>query len=229
MDPTQIEMLLSSLEVDLAAGRTIDLRAAGFWKAVGAVKRDPALVEEFADRIAVIDRAAFEEWSWFRMGIRAGTWFMLVATAVALGVIGAAYAAPDPWDGLLLLAGTGALLVTTHGLGHLAVGAAFGIGFTHWFIGSVLRPQPGVKVDYSTYLRTPAAARAWMHASGAVVTKAMPFLMLGAAWGMEAPAWAWVALVAGGAVSIATDVLWSVSSSDWKRYARERRLAAEGH
>ena len=64
---------------------------------------------------------------------------------------------------------------------------------------------------------------------GAVVTKAMPFLMLGAAWGMEAPAWSWIVLVAVGVGSIVTDVLWSVNTSDWKRYAREKRLAASGY
>jgi hypothetical protein len=229
MDRHQIETLLASLEDDATAGEALDLRAAGFWKAVAAVKRDRDLADEFADRIAVIDRVAFEQWAFFRVGIRAGTWSMLIATAVALGIIGAGYAAPDPWNGLLLLAGTGGLLVTTHGLGHLAVGAAAGIGFTHWFIGSLLRPQPGVKVDYATYLRVPAAARARMHASGALVTKAMPFLMLGAAWGMEAPGWAWLLLALGGAASIITDILWSVGSSDWKRYSRERRLARAGH
>jgi hypothetical protein len=62
-----------------------------------------------------------------------------------------------------------------------------------------------------------------MHASGAIVTKTIPFLLIGAAWGMEAPWWAWVALLAIGTVAIATDVAWSTNSSDWKKYRRERR------
>ena len=70
---------------------------------------------------------------------------------------------------------SGVLLVTTHGLGHLAVGKARGMKFTHWFVGTMQRPQPGVKLDYATYLRVDAVGRAWMHASGAIVTKIVPF------------------------------------------------------
>ncbi len=43
---------------------------------------------------------------------------------------------------------------------------------------------------------------------------------------MEAPGWAWLALVAIGVVTILTDMLWSTKSSDWKKFSRERRYAA---
>jgi hypothetical protein len=66
-----------------------------------------------------------------------------------------------------------------------------------------------------------------MHASGALVTKAMPFLLLGAAWGMEAPGWAWAALIAVGIVQIVTDLTMSVKQSDWKKFSREMAIARE--
>jgi hypothetical protein len=100
-----------------------------------------------------------------------------------------------------------------------------GIDFTHWFIGTIVRPQPGVKVDYSSYLRTPAMARAWMHASGAIVTKAIPVLLLGAAVAAGLPSWAIWGLVVISVATIATDVLWSTKSSDWMKFRRERRFA----
>ena len=56
--------------------------------------------------------------------------------------------------------------------------------------------QPGLKTDYATYLRTPPAARAVMHAAGAVASKLAPLLvlLLGAIpleWSLGAyPAWA---------------------------------------
>ena len=81
----------------------------------------------------------------------------------------------------MFLLGFGIILVTTHGLTHLAVGTLMGMRFTHWFVGKLTQPQPGVKLDYATYLRAPATSRAWMHASGAIVTKLMPFVFLGAA------------------------------------------------
>ncbi len=41
----------------------------------------------------------------------------------------------------------------------------------YWFVGTIRRPQPGVKVDYASYLRAPPRQRAWMHASGAIVVE----------------------------------------------------------
>jgi hypothetical protein len=136
-------------------------------------------------------------------------------------LVGLAYVVDGFWSGVWLLAGTGVLLVTTHGLAHLVVGHLLGIRFTGWFIGTVSRPNPGVKTDYSTYLRAPAVSRAWMHAAGAIVTKLIPFLMIGVGLAADAPAWSIWALVAIGLIEIATDVLWSTSSSDWKKFKRE--------
>ena len=214
---------LAQERLDQGAG----LRGTGFWRAVAAVKASPDLVERFADRIAEIDRNAFERWALLTIPIGVGTALAVLATIVGLVVIGVGYGFDAPGNGLALVLGTGILIVATHGLGHLAVGAISGITFTHWFVGTLGRPQPGVKVDYATYLRTPAAGRARMHAAGAVVTKALPFLLLGAAWGMEAPAWAWWVLTLIGVVSVVTDVLWSTKKSDWKKYLRERRYVSE--
>jgi bacteriorhodopsin len=60
-----------------------------------------------------------------------------------------------------------------------------------------------------------------MHAAGAIVTKLIPFLMIGVGLAADAPAWSIWALVAIGLIEIATDVLWSTSSSDWKKFKRE--------
>ena len=100
-----------------------------------------------------------------------------------------------------------------------------GMKFTHWFMGTIRRPTPGVKLDYASYLRSPAASRAWMHASGAIVTKLMPFIFLGAAFAAGVPTWVVWALVVIGVVQIATDVLWSTKASDWKKFKREMEVA----
>jgi hypothetical protein len=63
-----------------------------------------------------------------------------------------------------------------------------------------------------------------MHASGAIVTKVMPFAFLGAAFAAGTPTWVIVVLVLVGVGSIATDVLWSTKASDWKKYRREMSL-----
>jgi hypothetical protein len=222
-----IGVVLSRCEELLEAGEPLDLKAEGFWRAVGKVKRDQSMVEEYADRIGSIDRLAFEAWVFRSFPIGFGEALLWLGTVAGLAVIAAGYYIDEPQNALLLLAGTGMLLLVTHGLGHLIVGRAVGIRFTRWFIGTLARPQPGVKTDYTSYLRVSARRRAWMHASGALVTKAVPFLMLGAAWGMEAPAWAWVALIVIGVLQIVTDLTLSVKQSDWKKYRREMAIAKE--
>jgi hypothetical protein len=226
MNSIRADEILTAAEEALAAGEKPDLVALGFWRLVAAAKTDTQLRDAFADRVASIDRRALRSWAFLTVPIGAGTALMILGSVAALVAIALAYGVDEPWNGLLLLLGTGALLVTTHGLAHLVVGSVFGMRFTDWFIGSPFQPQPGVKVDYASYLRAPAARRAAMHAAGAVVTKLLPFLMLGAAAGMDAPTWAWWCLIGVGLASIATDFLWSVRSSDWKKYRRERSYVA---
>jgi hypothetical protein len=154
-----------------------------------------------------------------------GTTLMVAGTLVGLALIWWAYALEGLTAAIAFYLGLGTLLVTTHGLAHLVVGTIAGIRFTSWFIGSITLPQPGVKVDYSTYLRASPMRRAWMHASGAVVTKVIPFALLGAAIAADLPTWAVWVVVAIGLAAIATDILWSTKSSDWKRFRREMEFA----
>jgi hypothetical protein len=212
------------------ARRAVDegrgLEGTGFWKLVTAVKKDPSL-DRFVEDVAEIDQKAFRNWALLTVPLAFGTSLMVLGSVVGLILVGLAYEVEGAWGGIWLLLGTGVLLVTTHGLAHLVVGLAVGIKFTFWFIGKITQPQPGVKTDYSTYLRTPARSRAWMHAAGAIVTKSIPFLMIGAALAADVPAWATWGLVAMGVVALATDVLWSTYASDWKKFRREMSFAQE--
>ena len=209
-----------------AARRAVDagegLAGTGFWKAVGTVKRHPGLIDRYAPRIAEIDRQAFEGWALFTVGAGVGTALMVLATLVGVALVAWSPSLPDPWNALVLLGGGGGILVaTTHGLGHLVVGRIVGIRFTHWFVRSVTWPQPGVKADYNTYLRASPRSRAWMHASGALVTKVIPFAILPVALSSDFPSWAAWLLLAQGALQIFTDAVWSVKVSDWKKFRRE--------
>jgi hypothetical protein len=220
VDRSEVDAALTAVEQGLDSANA-DMGP--FWRAIAAMKRDTALVDEFADRAAAIDRRAFEGWALLKIPIWAGTALLALGTVVGLFLVLLAYYAGRPGDGLLLLVGTVITLTTTHGLAHLAVGVAVGMRFTHVFVGTVTRPQPGVKVDYATYLRTPARRRAWMHASGAVVTKIIPFAALGPAVVIPVQGWVTALLAALGIAQILTDLMWSVKSSDWKKYRREMR------
>lgn len=241
MDAQTIDQVLSAADRELESGGTPDLRRLSFWRAVGAVKRDRALVGRYADRIARIDRDAFKRQVPLRVPAVVG--LLVDVAGVAVGIALIAITMPPtspgpvaelqlvarwwmtPWRELIFLAGMGALLGTTHTLAHWIVGTLMGIRFTHWFAVPPKRPQPGFKIDYASYLRTPARARAWMHASGAVVTKLVPFAALPFAIQAGLEPWAVWLILAIGVIQIATDAFISVKASDWKKFRREMRAA----
>ena len=223
MDEAAIERTLDACEQALAGADKVDLRPLGFWRAVAAVKRRGDLVERFASRIAAIDREGFRRGVRLVFPVTAGVIALDIALFGGLLVLAIASGVPHPWRELLVLAATGALDVATHGLAHLAVGTFVGIGFTDWFVS--LPKPPGFKVDYASYLRAPPRQRAWMHAAGAIATKLTPFLVIPYALAIDTEMWAVVILVALGVVQIVSDILFSVRTSDWKKFRREMRLA----
>jgi hypothetical protein len=214
--------VLNANEVQIASGRVPDLRATGFWPAVHAVKSNSDLVEQFADRIGVIDTVAFGALARLVVPFWMGTVAAVFGALVGAAFITASEFVPS-WSGVVFMIGTGIIIGTTHGLGHIVVGRIGGITFSAWFIGRG-RPQPGVKTDYATYLRATPQARAWMHASGAIVTKAIPFVLIPFALLMSAiPPWVPIVLFALGIIQIMADVVWSIESSDWAKYRREMK------
>ncbi len=219
MDRTRIEATLDAAELAVASGAPVG--PTGFWSVVAAVKREPALVEAYANRIARIDRAALKAWALVTVPLWLGNVVMIGGTMVGLAFVAWAYSLDGAVSGISFLVGFGIILVTTHGLAHLVVGGLLGMRFTHWFSASLRRPNPGVKVDYATYLRASPSARAWMHASGAIFTKIVPFALLGAAIAAEVPGWAVAVLILVGVVALVTDFLWSTKASDWKKFRRE--------
>ena len=224
MDGSWVEATLDEAERAVSAGSPVG--PSGFWKVVDAVKRDPDLTDQFADRIARIDRAAFKTWVLIAVPIWLGNVLIIGATLIGLVLVGWSYYLEGAGSAVVFLLGFGIILVATHGLTHLVVGTLMGMRFTHWFIGKLTQPQPGVKLDYATYLRAPATSRAWMHASGAIVTKLMPFVFLGAAIAAEVPTWVVWALVVMGLAQIAIDIVWSTKKSDWKKFKREMEFVS---
>jgi hypothetical protein len=223
MDVVKATAILNDARAAVDDGR--GLAGTGFWGLVKEVKLNDQFGERFIDDVSTIDQQAFRNWALLTIPIGIGTALAVAATILGILVVGLSYGLDGFASGAALLVGTGIVLVATHGLGHLVAGAFVGIKFTSWFVGSIKQPQPGVKTDYASYLRTPARSRAWMHASGAIVSKVVPFLMIGAGLAADAPGWAVIALVAIGVGTIVTDILWSTEASDWKRFKREMAFA----
>ena len=228
MEERAVESALVACEGELEAGRSPDLRGLGFWRAVATVKTHPALVDRYGERIARVDRAAFRRR--VRLVFPAPVGIVLVAGGLVVDVaflIAAAQVA-TPAREILLLVGAAGLDVATHGLAHLVVGAIVGIRFTDWFVDLPKRPQPGFKIDYASYLRTPARSRAWMHASGAIATKLTPFVVFMYALAIGVDPWVLGILAVVGVLQIVSDMTLSVKSSDWKKFRREMKLARGG-
>ncbi|GIU99497.1 MAG: hypothetical protein KatS3mg014_1113 [Actinomycetota bacterium] len=221
----ELQDAFARIEAAVAAGDT-DLGRLGFWRLVRQVKVDPVLSAHWADVVGRIDRAAFEARVRPRFPVWLGNLVLALGTLVGGLAVVLAMRATDPVvAGVALVAAAGIWSVSVHCLAHWVVGRLVGIRFLAYSFGGPFPPRPGLKTDYATYLRVPPSARAWMHASGALATKAAPFVALGFWWATDAPAWAAWACGALGVAQIVTDVLFSTKSSDWKKVIRERRVA----
>jgi hypothetical protein len=216
---------LDRIQAAVRAGNT-DLSTLGFWRVVAQVKPDRMLADRYGDQIGRIDAEAFRSRVRFRIPVWAGNAILLVGVAVGLAAaILARSVDSPPLAGLLLIAAGVIWSVSFHSPTHWFVGYLASIRFTDYFVGGPPPPRPGLKSDYATYLRADPASRAWMHASGAIATKLAPFLALAFWPGSGAPWWSAVALIAIGLLQIGTDLAFSVKSSDWKKFRRERAIA----
>lgn len=221
----QLQDAFARVEAAVAAGET-DLSRLGFWRLVRQVKVDPALSAHWADVVGRIDRAAFEARVRPRFPVWLGNLVLLIGVlAGGLAVVLAMGTSSPAVAGIALVAAAVIWSVSVHCLAHWAVGRWVGIRFLAYSFGGPFPPRPGLKIDYASYLRVAPLARAWMHASGALATKAAPFVALGFWWATEAPAWAAWACGLLGVAQIVTDVLFSTKTSDWKKVIRERRVA----
>ena len=223
--PEDIAAELDRIESAVAAG-TADLRSLGFWKIVGRVKKDPRLVERFADQIGRIDFAAFTDFAKVRFPVALGNAVLIIGALVGAGSVAVAMGTGDPTlAGIALVAAAVIWSIAVHSPTHWVVGRVFGMRFRCYFFGGPFPPRPGLKTDYASYLRTPARHRAWMHASGALATKAVPFVALAFWPATEAPVWAAALVLLIGVIQILTDLLLSTKSSDWKKVKRELAAA----
>lgn len=233
----EYQQAFARIEREVDAGNT-DLSGLGFWGLLGKVKLDRALSAHWAEVAGRIDRKAFEGRVRPRFPVWLGNAALVAGSAVlvVLVVLGMRIAdrsaTPDPWlaGALVLVAGAG-LGVSLHDLAHWVVGRLGGIRFVAYFLDGPFRVQPGLKIDYGSYLQAGPGARAWMHAAWALATKVAPFAVFAAVYFPHRardydllPPWSLWGLLAVGVIQIVTDVLWSVRLSDWKKVRRERNV-----
>jgi hypothetical protein len=214
-----------------------DLRSAGFWPLVRTIKADPRLAAHWAEVVGRVDRKAFLARERIRFPVWLGNAVLVGASAVLIAAVPVALALARNHPGsvvagLLAVAAAGGLSPALHDPAHWAVGRLAGIRFTDYYLDGPLRIQPGLKIDYASYLRASPPARASMHAAGAVASKLAPFAVFAAVYlphraaGYDLlPSWSLWAILAVGIFQIGTDLTFSIRHSDWKKVRRELRVA----
>ncbi|HZD16915.1 MAG TPA: hypothetical protein VE669_02120 [Actinomycetota bacterium] len=222
------------IESAVDAGQT-DLGLLGFWRLLAKVKAEPMLAAHWAEAAGRIDRKVFEARVRWRLPVWMGNAVLVLGILVGSFAVGLAMGTRSALlAGLALVFAGGAWMICLHDLAHWLTGRIAGIRFTAYFLSGPyppfllpgpFPPRPGLKSDYATYLRAAPGARAWMHASGAIATKAAPFVVLAFWPATGAPAWVAWTLAGLGALSIATDLLFSRTRSDWKKVRRELAIA----
>jgi hypothetical protein len=219
--PEDFQAAFARIEAAVDAGDT-DLSNLGFWRLVKQVKADHMLSAHWADAIGRIDRKSFEARVRPRFPVWLGNAVLLGGTLVGAAAIVAAFWCDNRTvAGLLLLASGPILSVSVHDLAHWVWGTGVGIRFTWYFLDGPFRVQPGLKTDYATYLRTAPAARAAMHASGAIASKVAPLVPLALWPASNTPGWAALGLAGVAVLQLITDLTFSVKQSDWKKVRRE--------
>ena len=220
-----VDEALDHAEAAVREGR--GLTRSGFWPAVAQLRRNSVLAVRYGDRVADIDRRAFERG--VRMRVPIGPGVALLGAGALAGIAAVVVAAHLEYipQAIAVLGGFVLVLLSTHSLAHYVVGRILGIRFTHVFVAG-RPPEPGVKIDYASYLRSTPGRRAVMHASGAVVSKIVPFALVPFVFAMDAwPGAVWI-LIGVGVLSLITDVVFSTKKSDWMRVRRELRAARQG-
>jgi hypothetical protein len=224
------------IEREVDAGQT-DLSELGFWTMVRKVKMEQRLADHWADVVGRIDRKAFEARVRPRLPVWLGNAVLVAGTAILVAAVPLAVglAGEDPGallPGLLAVAAAVGLSGSVHDLAHWLVGRAVGIRFADYYFDGPLRIQPGLKIDYASYLRADPGERAAMHAAGAVASKLAPFAVFAgvyiphAARGWDLfPEWSLWAILGIGVAQLLTDALYSRKKSDWKKVRRERGVA----
>lgn len=149
---------------------------------INGIKKDKINDDELLKLIAGISRKRFGEKVSFTLSVPLGNLLELVVTIAAVIL---AFQVNSDW---MLYISALVLMTTLHPLSHYITGSLLGIRFTHYYLDGPALVEPTLKIDYFSYLKAPAKARALMHVSGVVGTVAAPLVAAGIALGKGASA-----------------------------------------
>ena len=157
-----------------------DYNGKKFWGIVDQVKKDRIKDDELLGLITGISQKRFREKVSFTLSVPFGNLLELVLTIAAIVL---AFQINSNW---MLYISALVLLTTLHPLSHYLTGTFLGIKFMRYYLNGPAKFEPTLKIDYFTYLKASAKARALMHASGVVGTLIGPLVAAAIALGKGA-------------------------------------------
>jgi hypothetical protein len=141
-----------------------------FWGIIDQVKRDRIKDDEVLGLIAGISQKRFREKVSFTLSVPVGN---LLELALTIAAIVLAFLVNSDW---MLYISALVLLTTLHPLSHYLTGTLLGIKFVRYYLNGPAKFEPTLKIDYFSYLKASAKARALMHASGVIGTLIGPLV-----------------------------------------------------
>lgn len=151
-----------------------------FWSIVDQVKRDRVNDDELLGLIAGISQKRFRGKVSFTLSVPIGN---LLELALTIAAIVLAFLVNSDW---MLYISALVLLTTLHPLSHYLTGTLLGIKFMRYYLNGPAKFEPTLKIDYFSYLKASAKARALMHASGVIGTLIGPLVAAAIALGKGA-------------------------------------------
>ncbi len=191
-----------------------DYNGKEFWSIVDQVKRDRIKDDELLGLIAGISQKRFKEKVSFTLSVPFGN---LLELALTIAAIVLAFLLNSDW---MLYISALVLLTTLHPLSHYLTGMLLGIKFMRYYLNGPAKFEPTLKIDYFSYLKASAKARALMHASGVIGTLIGPLVAAAIALSKGASTAAYYLFVLF-LVGIVFELLTSTKIGDLMRAKRE--------
>ena len=137
---------------------------------VNRVKKERINDDALLGQIENVSLGRFREKVSFTLSVPAGN---LLESVITIAAVVMAFQISSDW---MLYFSTLVLMTTLHPLSHYLTGSLFGVRFTHYYLNGPARIEPTLRIDYSSYLKTPGRKRSLMHVSGVIGTLAAPLV-----------------------------------------------------
>ncbi len=177
MDTGEIEEVLNKVKAELSQGNYGAAGNLGFWRVVRVAKKNPEIGENFAEMIGEIDRLLFESKAWIKLDYRTGTIIELIGAVIGVFLLYFGATLTGIESTIFYVASAVVLMTALHPISHIIAAKLFGIKFHFYYPNGPEKVLPTLKVDYSTYLKTPPKSRALFHLVGAVNSVLVTFLV----------------------------------------------------